>query len=89
MVSVAVLHVECIDFVGAVMIPAGAENGIGIISGAFVKDPPTQPGLTDPGMNEWRAFMTNYMPGADNPTTLCRLPTASAKHFEGVAAVQW
>lgn len=34
--------------VGAVMIPAGAENGIGIISGAFVKDPPTRPGPTIP-----------------------------------------
>jgi branched-chain amino acid transport system substrate-binding protein len=50
---------------GAVMIPAGAENGIGIISGAFVKDPSDPTWANDPGMNEWRAFMTKYMPGAD------------------------
>lgn len=51
--------------VGAVMIPAGAENGIGIISGAFVKDPSDPTWANDPGMNEWRAFMNKYMPGAD------------------------
>ncbi len=51
--------------VGAVMIPAGAENGIGIISGAFVKDPSDPTWANDAGMNEWRAFMNKYMPGAD------------------------
>ena len=51
--------------VGAVMIPAGAENGIGIVSGAFVKDPSDPTWASDPGMNEWRAFMNKYMPGAD------------------------
>ena len=51
--------------VGAVMIPAGAENGIGIISAAFVKDSSDPTWANDPGMNEWRAFMNKYMPGAD------------------------
>ena len=51
--------------VGAVMNPAGPENGIGIISGAFVKDPSDPAWANDPGMNEWRAFMTKYLPGAD------------------------
>ena len=51
--------------VGAVMQPAGPENGVGIISGAFVKDPSDKTWGNDPGMNEWRAFMTKYMPGAD------------------------
>jgi len=51
--------------VGAVMIPAGPENGIGIISGAFVKDPSDPTWANDAGMNEWRAFMNKYMPGAD------------------------
>jgi branched-chain amino acid transport system substrate-binding protein len=50
---------------GAVMIPAGAENGIGVISGAFVKDPSDPTWANDPGMKEWRAFMDKYMPGAD------------------------
>ncbi|MEI7713590.1 MAG: ABC transporter substrate-binding protein [Rhodospirillales bacterium] len=51
--------------VGAVMNPAGAENGIGIISGAFVKDASDPTWANDPGLNEWRAFMNKYMPGAD------------------------
>lgn len=51
--------------VGAVMIPAGAENGVGIVSGAYVKDSSDPTWANDPGMNEWRAFMNKYMPGAD------------------------
>ncbi len=51
--------------VGAVMNPAGPENGIGVISGAFVKDPSDPTWANDPGMNEWRGFMNKYMPGAD------------------------
>lgn len=51
--------------VGAVMNPAGADNGIGIISAAFDKDASDPTWANDPGMNEWRAFMNKYMPGAD------------------------
>ena len=51
--------------VGAVMNPAGPENGVGIISGAFVKDASDPTWANDPGMNEWRGFMNKYMPGAD------------------------
>ena len=50
---------------GAVMIPAGAENGIGVISAEFRKDATDPTWANDPGMNEWRAFMNKYMPGAD------------------------
>jgi branched-chain amino acid transport system substrate-binding protein len=51
--------------VGAVMTPAGPENGIGIISAAYLKDSSDPTWQNDPGMNEWRSFMTKYMPGAD------------------------
>ncbi len=51
--------------VGAVMKPAGPENGIGIISAAYIKDSSDPTWKDDPGMNEWRAFMDKYMPGAD------------------------
>ncbi len=51
--------------VGAVMNPAGPENGIGIISAAYLKDSSDPTWKNDPGMNEWRAFMNKYMPGAD------------------------
>ena len=51
--------------VGAVMNPAGPENGIGIVSGAYLKDSSDPRWANDPGMNEWRAFMNKHMPGAD------------------------
>jgi branched-chain amino acid transport system substrate-binding protein len=51
--------------VGAVMNPAGPENGIGIISASYLKDSSDPTWKDDKGMNEWRAFMTKYMAGAD------------------------
>jgi branched-chain amino acid transport system substrate-binding protein len=48
--------------VGAVMLPAGAENGIGIVSSGFLKDPTDPRWEGDPGMKEWRAFMARYYP---------------------------
>lgn len=51
--------------VGTVMNPAGPENGIGIVSTNYQKDPTDPSWKDDPGMNEWRAFMAKEMPGAD------------------------
>jgi branched-chain amino acid transport system substrate-binding protein len=51
--------------VGAVMTPAGPENGVGIISAAYLKDPGDPTWKNDAGMKEWRDFMNKYMPGAD------------------------
>jgi branched-chain amino acid transport system substrate-binding protein len=51
--------------VGAVMQPAGPENGIGIISTGYLKDPTDPQWQNDPGMKEWRDFMNHYMPDAD------------------------
>ena len=51
--------------VGAVMIPAGPENGIGIISSAYLKDPTDPRWDNDAGMKEWRAFMAKYYPDGD------------------------
>jgi branched-chain amino acid transport system substrate-binding protein len=51
--------------VGSVLRPAGPENAIGLLSTNYLKDP-TDPGwANDPGLNDWRAFMTKYMPGGD------------------------
>ncbi|MBX9701503.1 MAG: ABC transporter substrate-binding protein [Acetobacteraceae bacterium] len=48
-----------------VMTPAGPEKGVGIITSDFRKDQ-TDPGwANDPGMNEWRAFMRQYLPEGD------------------------
>ena len=51
--------------VGAVMNPAGPEKGVGIITSNYGKDATDPAWKNDPGMNEWRAFMKKYMPGAD------------------------
>src|SRR6185312_8349113 len=51
--------------VGTVMVPAGPENSIGMISTNYLKDSTDPRWDDDAGMKEWRAFMTKYMPGAD------------------------
>jgi branched-chain amino acid transport system substrate-binding protein len=51
--------------VGSVMNPAGADNGIGIITTGYMKDPTDPAFKDDKGMNEWRTFMAKYLPDAD------------------------
>jgi branched-chain amino acid transport system substrate-binding protein len=51
--------------VGAVMIPAGPENGVGVISSAYLKDPTDPRWDSDAGMKTWRAFMAKYYPDGD------------------------
>jgi branched-chain amino acid transport system substrate-binding protein len=50
---------------GAVMIPAGGETGKGIVTGTYGKDQTDPQWANDSGMNEWRAFMKQWMPDAD------------------------
>ena len=58
-----------IDFistsVGSVIVPAGVENAIGVVSGTNVKDPSDKRWDTDRGMQEYRAYFAKYHPGAD------------------------
>jgi ABC-type branched-subunit amino acid transport system substrate-binding protein len=51
--------------VSAVMKPAGVENAQGVISAAYLKDPNDPQWKNDPGMNEWRAFMSKWYPEGD------------------------
>ena len=51
--------------VGAVMEPAGPEKSIGMISSLYLKDSTDHAYDNDAGMNEWRAFMKQYLPDAD------------------------
>jgi len=51
--------------VAAVITPAGPERAVGIILAAYVKEVSDPDWKDDPGMNEWRAFMKEYMPEAD------------------------
>jgi branched-chain amino acid transport system substrate-binding protein len=68
--------------VGAVMNPAGPENGVGIITTGYMKDPTDPAFKDDPGMNEWRAFMAKYMPGSD-------LTDGGYVFAYGVSMVMW
>ncbi|MBS0223297.1 MAG: ABC transporter substrate-binding protein [Proteobacteria bacterium] len=49
--------------VAAVMKPAGFENGQGIITAAYLKDPTDKQWDDAPDMKAWRAWMAKNMPG--------------------------
>ena len=51
--------------VGTVMNPAGPEKAVGMITTNYIKDPTDPRWDNDPGMKEWRDFMTKQLPGAD------------------------
>ncbi len=51
--------------VGAVIVPAGPENAVDIISSGYLKDPTDPRWDNDAGMKEWRAFMAKYYPDGD------------------------
>jgi branched-chain amino acid transport system substrate-binding protein len=49
----------------AVLKPAGLEKSTGVITGLYLKDPSDPAMKDDPGMNEYRAFMKQYLPDLD------------------------
>ena len=49
----------------AVMIPAGPENGQGIMSGAYLKDQSDPQWKDDAGMNQFRSWAKQWAPDAD------------------------
>ncbi|MFO1199939.1 MAG: ABC transporter substrate-binding protein [Burkholderiaceae bacterium] len=51
--------------VGSVMQPAGLENGVGVVSTAYLMDPADPEYANEPGMVEWKAFMKKYLPDAN------------------------
>jgi branched-chain amino acid transport system substrate-binding protein len=51
--------------VGSVLTPAGLEKSVGLITAQYGKDPTDAQWASDPGMNEWRAFMAKYYPEGD------------------------
>jgi ABC-type branched-subunit amino acid transport system substrate-binding protein len=52
-------------WVSTVLEPAGVDKAVGIMSSVYVKDP-SDPGWdNDPGMKEWKAWITKYMPEVD------------------------
>jgi branched-chain amino acid transport system substrate-binding protein len=51
--------------VATVMKPAGLKQSVGVISGAYLKDPTDRRWRNDPGLKQWRAFMKRYYPEGD------------------------
>jgi ABC-type branched-subunit amino acid transport system substrate-binding protein len=51
--------------VPVVLEPAGLESSIGLLSSTWTKDPVDPAFENDPGMNDWRAWMSKYLPGQD------------------------
>ena len=51
--------------VGSVLVPAGLENAVGIISTWYLKDPTDPQWANDKGFLDWKAWMTKYYPGGD------------------------
>jgi branched-chain amino acid transport system substrate-binding protein len=50
------------NYVASVLVPAGLEKSIGLISSLYNKDPTDPRWLSDPAMIEWREFMSKYYP---------------------------
>ena len=55
--------------VGAVMKPAGLENGKGVLTAVYGKDPTDPMWKDDPEMKAWLAFMDKYYPDGDKTSS--------------------
>jgi branched-chain amino acid transport system substrate-binding protein len=51
--------------VGSVMVPAGPENGVGVITAAYLKDPTDPQWTSTQEFKDWLAFMQKYHPTGD------------------------
>jgi branched-chain amino acid transport system substrate-binding protein len=47
------------------LLPAGMEGSVGLLSSTHAKDPNDPAIESDPGMKEWRAWMSKYLPAED------------------------
>ncbi len=45
--------------------PAGLDKAIGLVTGAYLKDPSDPQWTDDPGFKDWLAFMKKYQPNGD------------------------
>lgn len=51
--------------VSAVLVPAGLENSVGIVTGLYLKDPSDPKWAEEAGVKEFLAWMKQYQPNAD------------------------
>jgi branched-chain amino acid transport system substrate-binding protein len=47
------------------IVPAGADNAVGVVTGTYSKDPTDPKWSNDPDIVNYRAFFAKYLPGAD------------------------
>jgi len=47
------------------LMPAGLDKAVGLVTGAYMKDPSDPQWKDDAGYKDWLAFMQKYMPNAD------------------------
>ena len=45
--------------------PAGLDKAVGLVTGAYLKDPSDAQWADDPGFMDWVAFMKKYLPNGD------------------------
>jgi ABC-type branched-subunit amino acid transport system substrate-binding protein len=70
--------------IGAVLKPAGLENSQGILSSAATKDVDDPELKDDPGVTEWRTFMSRWYPEGDQDDGFTRSGFMLAKGLEQV-----
>jgi branched-chain amino acid transport system substrate-binding protein len=58
------------SYISAAIKPVGFDISQGIVSSSYWKDPLDSQWANDPGMNEWRGFMNQYLPGITQDNTL-------------------
>ncbi len=51
--------------IGSVLVPAGLEKSMGLITTQYLKDPLDNAWKNDAAMNDWKAFMAKYYPDGD------------------------
>src|SRR5260370_12937188 len=68
--------------VSAALVPAGVENGVGVISGPFYNDPNYAKWNDDPAVLGYRAYFSKYLPGADIGDTIYLTGTQQGKILE-------
>jgi ABC-type branched-subunit amino acid transport system substrate-binding protein len=51
--------------VPTILAPAGVENSVGLLSSTWIKDPDDPAWSDDPAMKDWKAWMSKYLPDAD------------------------
>jgi branched-chain amino acid transport system substrate-binding protein len=68
--------------IGATLAPAGFQNSAGVISAAFLKDATDPQWNDDPGMAQYREFLSKYMPEADRSDALLASGYTTAQAVE-------